>query len=193
MSTYYDDNAEAFISSTLTADMSALLNRFAECLPDQGCVLDWGCGSGRDSLWLSNKGFRVTPVDLSPAMCAACERLTGITTRCESFDELREEAVYDGIWASASLLHVPSDELPLVFQKAARALKSGGMMYCSFKYGSFEGMREERFYNDMNEGSLSSIIANTPTLHLADIWITNDARPLHREQRWINCLITCLK
>jgi 2-polyprenyl-3-methyl-5-hydroxy-6-metoxy-1,4-benzoquinol methylase len=63
---------------------------------------------------------------------------TGLPVQLMSFSEIDGKAQYDGIWCCASLLHVPSSELPAVMQKLADALKPGGVWYVSFKYGNGE-------------------------------------------------------
>ena len=107
---YYHRNAAGFVAGTVNASLDQSLARFAELLPAGGCVLDWGCGSGRDSLALRKLGFEVTSVDASPSMAAEALAATGTTVRVETFGELSEDAVYDGIWACASLLHVKPDD-----------------------------------------------------------------------------------
>ena len=109
---YYDRNAAAFVQRTVGASMGEPLEAFAAMLPPRARVLDWGCGSGRDSLALRALGFEVTSVDASPAMAAEALVATSTVVRVEQFADLREEAAYDGIWACSSLLHVRPDALP---------------------------------------------------------------------------------
>ena len=67
------------------------------------------------------------------------------------FQELREKEKYDGIWACASVLHVPKIELANILQKMCNAVKTDGIIYTSFKYGDFEGERSGRFFSDFTE------------------------------------------
>lgn len=67
---------------------------------------------------------------------------------------------FDGIWASASLLHVPMDKLPSILMKMKDALKSGGVMYASFKYGDGTKLRGERKFSDFNEKSIIPLFEN---------------------------------
>ena len=183
---YYHRNAAGFVAGTVNASLDQSLTRFAELLPAGGCVLDWGCGSGRDSLALRKLGFEVTSADASPSMAAEALAATGTTVRVETFGELSEQAAYDGIWACASLLHVKPDDLPDVFERAARALKDGGVLYCSFKYGRFEGYRNGRWFTDLDEDALSALLA--PRFRDLALWRTADVRPGRGDELWLNCL-----
>ena len=76
---------------------------------------------------------------------------TGIQVHQMLFQELQEKEMYDGIWACASVLHVPKIELANILQKMCNAVKVGGIIYTSFKYGNFEGERSGRFFCDFTE------------------------------------------
>ncbi len=151
---YYDSHASSFVAGTVGACMTDVLPRFMRKLPKGGNVLDWGCGSGCDSLALREMGYDVTSVDASSAMAVAALDATGTVARVEAFDDLSEIEAYDGIWACASLLHVRPNELPNVLDKAADALRQDGVLYCSFKHGRFAGHRDGRWFIDLDEHAL---------------------------------------
>lgn len=186
---YYNSHADSFISSTVHADMSEMLSSFLGLIPQDGTVLDWGCGSGRDSLAMLQAGINVVPADLSSAMADATERLTGLAVHREAFSDLDAEKTFDGIWASASLLHAAKSELPSLFEKASKALKMKGILYVSFKYGSFEGERNGRWFNDLDEAALSSVIAQVPELKMIRIWTSHDVRPERANEIWLNAFL----
>lgn len=82
---YYDEHAESFVQNTEHADMHEAVDRFLSCLQPGASVLDFGCGSGRDSLYFLRKGYRVTALDGSSRLSRFAEKKTGIPVRCESF------------------------------------------------------------------------------------------------------------
>ena len=184
---YYNENADKFVLGTLNVDMMTIQKRFIGYIPEGGKVLDLGCGSGRDSLYFKGLGYQVTAVDGSAEMCRQAEKNIGQPVINMTFDKLDFESAYDGIWACASLLHVPSNEIRDVLGKIERALKKGGYFYCSFKYGEYEGDREGRYYTDYTETSIYTLFSCVPCLNKVDMWLTDDARP-ERNDRWINCI-----
>ena len=84
-------------------------------------------------------------------LCRIASEFTGIQVHQMLFQGLQEKEMYDGIWACASVLHVPKIELANILQKMCNAVKVGGIIYTSFKYGNFEGERSGRFFCDFTE------------------------------------------
>lgn len=185
---YYNHNADNFVSNTINADMSEAQKRFATELPPQADVLDFGCGSGRDALVFSGMGFQVDAVDGSMEVCREAARLTGLPVRQMLFLELDAESAYDGIWTCASILHLPRKELAEVLGRIARALRPSGILYTSFKYGTEEGMRGGRWFTNFTEESLENFLQEIHGLRVFDLWITQDVCPGREEERWINLL-----
>lgn len=186
---YYDEHAEAFVASTADLNMAHVQAGFLEWVPPGGRILDAGCGSGRDSLRFLELGFAVDAFDASERMVREASRRTGLTVRRLTFQELEAAAEYDGIWACASLLHVPRAELPAVLTHLHRALKPGGVLFASFKHGKGEGWRHGRFFSDHDEASLHEAVAKAPGLEVARLGTTTDVRPGRADERWLNALI----
>lgn len=136
---YYNANAGAFAASTMDVAFASMQQRFLKQIPQHGRILDFGCGSGRDTKYFLEHGYSVDAIDGSEEMCRNASAYTGITVRHMYFEELNETGVYDGIWACASILHVHKEDLPDIFQKMCRALKENGTLYVSFKYGNNPG------------------------------------------------------
>jgi SAM-dependent methyltransferase len=187
---YYDAHAGEFCGNTASVDMSELYVPFLGEIPSGGCILDAGCGSGRDSLAFMQRGYRVVAIDASSEMVAATSRLIGQPALLMRFDEIPFDAEFDGIWACASLLHVARKDLPATLEKLAKALKAGGVFYLSFKHGDGERIEGGRFFTDMNEVFLDQLLATQPDLESLRVWITDDVRNDGRgRQRWLNGLV----
>ena len=142
---YYNSHADSFREDTIHASMSALQKEFLEMLPAGGRILDLGCGPGRDTRLFLERGFRVTAVDGSEELCRLAEAFTGHPVIHSTFQEFRPGESYDGIWACASLLHLPKEEIVRVIERLSPFLREGGVFYMSFKYGSFSG--EQKWLN----------------------------------------------
>ena len=186
---YYAANAEAFASSTVSVEFTAMQERFVELLEPGARVLDLGCGSGRDAKRFAEAGFAVDAVDGSPELCRIAAEFTGLPVRCMRFEELSAVAEYDGIWACSSILHVPSVQLPALLAKMAAALKDGGVIYTSFKYGEGEGMRHGRYFSDFTEDSFTQLLEQVPALREEDHWVSSDVRPGRGDEKWLNLIL----
>ncbi|WP_373695165.1 class I SAM-dependent methyltransferase [Mediterraneibacter gnavus] len=186
---YYEDNAEKLIGSTAGVDFSRIQNSFLQLLPPHPEILDFGCGSGRDTKYFLQKGCHVTSTDGSEKICQAASSCTGIKVKQMLFQELEETNVFDGIWACASILHVSKTELYLVLRKMCDALKSGGIIYTSFKYGEFEGNRNGRYVTDFTEISFQEYIRDISEFSIEEIWITGDVRPGRGDEKWLNLIL----
>lgn len=185
---YYQQNASTFVEETVSANMHDAQARFLRMLPSHAYILDFGCGSGRDAKAFLEQGYRVDAIDGSAELCRRASDLIGQPVKQMLFEDLSAVKQYDGIWACASILHLPRKELMSVLQKISDALKSGGILYTSFKYGEFEGIRGKRYFTDLTEESLTGLMKTVPSLQIVDTWITNDVRPGREEERWINIL-----
>ena len=186
---YYEENAETFIAGTVSVDFKEIQEKFLSRLPSDARILDFGCGSGRDAKCFKEAGYRVEASDGSETLCILASGYAGIPVKHMLFSELDEEDRYDGIWACSSILHLPFDELGEVLQKMARALKREGVIYTSFKYGTFEGERNGRYFTDMTEERFETLMAGTPELKTEEQWITSDVRPGRGKEQWLNLII----
>jgi SAM-dependent methyltransferase len=183
---YYDDNAKEFFDGTVDADMSSHHKEFLNMLGDNACILDAGCGSGRDTKLFKSLGHNVIAIDASAEMCRLAGEYTGVNVRHLRFQDINFIDIFDGIWASASLLHVPTNELDSVLVKLKDSLKDNGVIYASFKYGDFEGMRNGRFFNDFTETTAKEIFERND-FKVIKTWQTQDSRP-ERDETWVNIL-----
>ena len=104
---YYNKYAAKVFEETVDQDMSEIRTEFLNLLEEGDTILDLGCGSGRDSLIFYELGYDVTAMDASEEMCKLAEIHTGLEVLHMTFEEMDFDSVFDGIWACASLLHVP--------------------------------------------------------------------------------------
>lgn len=183
---YYNQNADAFIAGTQKADMSEQYRHFSKYLSLGGKLLDLGCGSGRDSAYFASLGFAVTAADGSEELCKRVRENYGIYALCMKFEELSFAAEFDAVWACASLLHVRKADMSKILGKVSVALKPGGVLYASFKYGSEERFSNGRFFNDYTENDLDALLTSENQLSLLEYWITEDVRPDRSGERWLN-------
>ena len=184
---YYNDHAREFAEQTQHVDFGEIQQEFIKLIPDAGHILDFGCGAGRDSRYFLSHGYRVTALDGSHSLALLAEDYIQQKVVRQSFEAFAEIDAYDGIWACASLLHLPWDTLRQVVWKLAAALHSKGILYASFKYGNFTGMRHGRYFTDMTEERWQALTEGMTAWHVLKIWVTGDVRE-GRSGQWLNIL-----
>jgi SAM-dependent methyltransferase len=143
---FYGRNAASY-AAWAKAPSTRLID-FLGLLPPGGAILELGCGSGHHSAEMLARGFAVRVTDGSPEMAGIASRRLNHPVEAMLFDQLDDHEAFDGIWASACLLHAPRDELAGILSRIHRALKSGGIFYASYKIGEGEGRDSlGRYYN----------------------------------------------
>jgi SAM-dependent methyltransferase len=143
---FYRENAEAYAAWAKAP--STRLVGFVGMLPPGGSILELGCGAGNHSAEMLSRGFKVRATDGSPEMAEIAARRLSHPVEAMLFHELDEQGVYDGVWASACLLHVPRDDLAGILARIYRALKPDGLFYASYKVGEGDGRDSiGRYYN----------------------------------------------
>lgn len=185
---YYNENAAEYFDSTIDLDMQGYLDRFLEFLPEGGSVLDLGCGSGRDSAYFISMGYDVTALDGSEEMCSLAGVHIGKDVLHMTFDEMDFEEVFDGVWANASLLHVPRKDMDGILYKIIRSLKQDGVLYMTFRYGDFEGEQNKRYFTYYRTRDLKELIAQFPELEVIEIKKYNDIRE-DRDLVWLHVIL----
>ncbi len=186
---YYNTNAESFASGTVSLDFSFTQDKFLNKLAKDALILDFGCGSGRDTKYFLEHGLKVHAIDGSEGLCKIAGSYTGIPIKHMMFQELCATDCYDGIWASSSILHLPKQELHMVILKMVDALKENGIIYTSFKYGSYEGIRNGRYFTDFMEDDFTRFIANIRNIRLEEQWVSTDIRADRRDEKWLNIIL----
>ncbi|KJW03421.1 tellurite resistance TehB family protein [Rickettsia endosymbiont of Ixodes pacificus] len=128
---YYNNNAQEFYNRTINADLSDNYKAFTSYLPEKAHILDAGCGVGRDTKYFLSQGYQVTAFDGLTEMVKLATKETGIDVLHSTFQDVNFKKSFDGVWAQATLLHVP-----YVYKKVHAALKPEGIFYASYGYGS---------------------------------------------------------
>lgn len=187
---YYNEQHKNFVEDTLNVDFKDTQEKFLNMLPEKAHILDFGCGSGRDTKYFLERGFKVTAIDGSLELCKFASMFTGVEVKHMYFQDLYEVNVYDGIWACSSILHLPWEELKDVMNKMVLATKKSGIIYTSFKYGMYEGERKGRYFTDMTEEKFKLFLREVPGLRLKELWVNADVRAERRDEKWLNLILT---
>ncbi len=169
--------------------MDASYAPFLAHIPEGGNILDAGCGSGRDSLYFLRQDYRVTAFDASEELVKLSARLTDLPVLKLTFLELEFASEFDGIWACASLLHIPRTEFDNALIRMTRGMKPNGVLYASFKYGDGEYERDGRFFNSYNEESFLALVKRHHKLKVLQTWKSEDVRRGRNKEFWLNVLL----
>jgi SAM-dependent methyltransferase len=146
---HYDASASAFRDGTWDHDVSQNVAALLEAIegPSPWTILDLGCGPGRDLLTFRDRGHIAVGLDGAPAFVAMARAATGCEVLHQDFLALDLPAArFDGVFANASLFHVPSRDLPRVLRELWEALKPRGVLFASNPRGSNdEGWHGDRY------------------------------------------------
>lgn len=186
---YYDTNATIFVSTTISVNFKQTQDKFLSYISQNATILDFGCGSGRDTKYFLDAGMYVDATDGSEQLCKLASEYTGISVKQMLFEELDEQEKYDGIWACSSILHLPKENLKDVFYKMIQALKPHGIIYTSFKYGTFEGERNGRYFTDFTEETFCEFLKDIIHVKIEEMWVTGDVRPGREKEQWLNLIL----
>lgn len=154
----YDAQAKTYQDLVAEWDNPALAD-FAAAMPQGGAVLDLGCGPGHAAARMADAGLHVTATDGSMEMIRLAARHPGVSARQATFDEIEGQSIYDGIWASFSLLHAPRAKFPMHLAALHRAAKPGARLHLAMKLGSGEVTdRLGRFYSYYSRAELEQLL-----------------------------------
>ena len=183
---HYESNAESFWQGTRDHDVSQNINAFLQALPSDRelDILDFGCGPGRNLAKFRQLGHRSTGLDGSASFCTMAHKYSGCPVLNQQFLGLDLEAgSFDGIYANASMFHVPSQELPLVLAACHQALRAGGVLFTSNPRGSAEGWQGDRYGHYM-EFEVSKPYLEQAGFSILDHYYRPEGKP-RNEQPWL--------
>lgn len=183
---HYQERAEAFWQGTRDHDVSQNYAALLSALPERQKLrlLDFGCGPGRDLKYFAGLGHEVIGLDGSANFCEMARTYTGCEVWQQNFLTLDLPTNYfDGIFANASLFHVPRQELPRVLKAFHQSLKSQGVLFSSNPRGESEGWYERRYgaYFELEE---YQIFLQKAGFEIIDHYYRPPGRP-RDEQPWL--------
>lgn len=155
---YYNKNAKIYYEQTLSGNLQENYDRFLKHLPSNAYILDFGCGSGRDSKYFIEQGYKVKAIDGSEEMCKLASSYINQEVYCMKFEELKDINTYDAIWACASILHIEKEKLINILSKMITALKDNGIIYTSFKIGEGYNIQEGKYYNYLTKDEMIKLL-----------------------------------
>ena len=187
---YYNKNAETYFEQTVESNLQVVYDEFLSRIPTKSYILDFGCGSGRDSKFFIENGYKVKAIDGSIEMCKLASKYINQDVECMKFEELDEENIYDGIWACSSIVHVEKEKLPNILNKMIKALNQNGVIFVSFKKGTGYEIKEGKYYNFLVKEEFEKILENLNTnVKIIDYRenISNSKRP--KASEWSNIIL----
>ncbi len=137
---HYDGSAESFWEGTRDHDVSQNIEALLRHLgPGRHRILDFGCGPGRDLVALTGRGQEAVGLDGAANFVAMAKELSGCEVLHQDFLKLDlQPSSFDGVFANASMFHVPAQELPRVLGELRAALRPGGVLFASNPHGANE-------------------------------------------------------
>lgn len=184
---HYDAQAESFWQGTRDHDVRQNIDALLRWIEGEAPfeILDLGCGPGRDLVTFTQLGHRATGLDGTPSFCDMARLHSGCEVLQQSFLELTLPAErYDGIFANASLFHVPTQELPRVLRELQASLKPSGVLFSSNPRGrGEEGWSSGRYgaYHDLPRWQAFMTDAGFTEL---EHYYRPEGKP-REEQRWL--------
>lgn len=158
---HYQAQAEAFWRGTRDHDVQQNLQALLDALTGPGPhrILDFGCGPGRDLLSLKQLGHQAVGVDGCTAFVEHARKLSGAEVWHQDFLKLDlSTQTFDGVFANASLFHVPRQELERVIEQLHSCLKPGGVLFSSNPRGdNREGWSGDRYGTYLDEAAWSDL------------------------------------
>ena len=151
---YYEGRSREFWEGTCDHDVSQNIDALLEAIGGEGPfrILDFGCGPGRDLLALAERGHQPVGLDGADAFVQMARELAGVEVWLQDFLALKLPAAdFDGVFANASLFHIPTRELPRVLSELIDCLRPGGVLFASNPRGeNVEGWDRGRYgaYHD---------------------------------------------
>ena len=158
----YETQSSDYLENVTKEHPSKTLKYFVSNLPERSYVLDYGCGPGLSAEYLANLGHSVIAFDASQNMLELVPKHERIKSYQATFDAFSENGIFDGIWASFSLLHAKRRDFPRLLTSIKRALKPDGLFSIGLKLGTGE-KRDKlgRRYTFVSQNELDQLLKSS--------------------------------
>ena len=158
----YEAQSSDYLENVIKEHPSKTLKYFEANLPEKSYVLDYGCGPGLSAEYLANLGHNVTAFDASQNMIELVPQHKKIRCYQATFDTFSDNKIFDGIWASFSLLHAERRDFPRLLSSIRRAIKPNGLFSIGLKLGTGENRDElGRRYTYVSQNELDQLLKNS--------------------------------
>lgn len=185
---YYNDNADEYFNSVISADMTENYTRFLQYVPKGASIVDLGCGSGRDLKYFKDNGYEAEGLDASEKLCILAREYSGCPVLCTDFLSWKTERRYDAFWANASLLHLTGKDIITFFAQKTKYLADNGIFYMSMKTGIPQGDDPKgRYFTPFSEELLEQLL-KASKLELIDRWSNSDALG-RSDTKWMSVVL----
>ena len=156
---FYNTNAQKYSSYSYEHEKGELYQKFLNYLPEKGSILDAGCGAGWDTKFFLKNGYTVTALDASVKLLDVIETHKNLEKIESDFLNFKSKIIFDGIWASFSLQHLPKSDFKPALKLLKNSLSETGFFYIGIHEGNKE-MRDTlgRYYSYYGETEISGII-----------------------------------
>ena len=187
---FYNKNAKLYFEQTVEGNLKENYDRFLKHISKNAYILDFGCGSGRDSKYFIENGYKVNAIDGSIQMCKLASDYIKQEVEHMKFDDLEDVNVYDAIWACSSILHIEQEKLPNILERMIKALKQNGIIYTAFKKGKGYEIRNGKYYNFMTKEEMKEILNGlTNKVEIIDYFETTSSTQRAKNAIWVNFII----
>jgi len=187
---FYEDHAVEYFSGTSGAQTQFVLDRFLSHLPANAAILDAGCGSGRDLKYFHSRGHCALGIDASTALVQMAAEYSGAPCEVVRIERISYEERFDGVWACASLLHLPRDAFRPALRSLNRALKRGGTLFMAVQEGQGEAILPDgRLYVYYSEDDIRRSL-DAAGLAVNELWASRNSADAVRQPVWINVIAT---
>ncbi|NOD36384.1 MULTISPECIES: methyltransferase domain-containing protein [unclassified Ruegeria] len=154
----YTNRLAEYLNIPLPPEQLEARQAFADAVDTGGYVLDLGSGPGSDSSFLMRQGLTVRALDVTPAFVDHA-RDNGVDAHLGTFNDVTETSVYDGVYASFSLLHAPRTDFPGHLRAIHEALKPKGQLFLGMKLGTGEHRDAlERYFTYYTEAEIEDAL-----------------------------------